>query len=85
MDLGATKHMTSHQIPFYTYKIIFKWNVYLDDDSIMEAIGMDYIIMEVVVKEVSKRVWIMEVFHIAKLQANLLSMSKLMLMSRTYI
>ena len=39
--------MTSHRTTFDTYKVIFPCNVHLSDDSVVEAIRMDSIIMGV--------------------------------------
>lgn len=53
MDSRASKHMTSHWEAFHTYEIIFKRNVYFGDNRIVEAIGMDSIVVEVVVKGIT--------------------------------
>jgi hypothetical protein len=49
MDLGVTKHMTSHGVAFDTYKVIAPSNFYLVDDNIVQAI-MGSILNEVPVK-----------------------------------
>lgn len=67
MDLKAIKYMILHMAAFHLYEVIFKCNVHLDDDSIVEAIGMSSIVMEVVVKGMAKRIQIMEVLHVPKL------------------
>lgn len=58
MDSGASNHMASCRMTFYTYKVIVAYNVYLDDDSIMETIGMGSIVVEVMVKGKIQRICI---------------------------
>jgi hypothetical protein len=50
MDSGATKHMTPHRATFDMYEVIPTRNVHMGDDSIVEAIGMGSILVEVMVK-----------------------------------
>ncbi|OAE20919.1 hypothetical protein AXG93_3256s1660 [Marchantia polymorpha subsp. ruderalis] len=50
MDSGATKHMTSHRLAFHTYEVLTSQNVHLGDDSILEAIGIGSIVVEVMVQ-----------------------------------
>ena len=50
MDSGATKHMTSHRATFDTYEVVASQNVHLGNDSIVEAIGMGSIVVEVIIK-----------------------------------
>ncbi len=50
MDSGATKHMTPHRVAFDMYEVIPTHNVHMGDDSIVEAIGMGSILVEVMVK-----------------------------------
>jgi hypothetical protein len=50
MDSGATKHMTPHRAAFDTYEVIPTRNVHMGDDSIVEAIGMGSILVQVMVK-----------------------------------
>ena len=61
---------------FDTYKVIAPCNVYLDDDSVVEMIGMDSIIFEVMEKDKIKIIHIKSVLHMPMLQANFLSGSK---------
>jgi hypothetical protein len=78
MDSGATNHMTPHRAAFDMYEVIPKRNVIMSDDSIVEAIGMGSILVEVMVKGQTKRVRIKDVLHVPKLHANLLSVSKIL-------
>ena len=71
MDSKATKHMTLHSATFDTYKVISSCNVRLDDDSVAKAIGIE-------MRGIRKKVRITYVLHVLKLQANLLSVSKLL-------
>jgi hypothetical protein len=47
MDSGTTKHMTPHKVAFDMYEVIPTRNVHMSDDSIVEAIGMGSILVEV--------------------------------------
>jgi hypothetical protein len=78
MDSGATKHMTPHRATFDMYEVIPTRNVHMGDDTIVEAIGMGSILVEVMVKGRTKRIRIKDVLHVPKLHANLLSMSKIL-------
>lgn len=50
-NLGvSTKHMTSHRAKFNMYEAISSYNVYLDDDSVVKAIGMGSIVVETIVR-----------------------------------
>jgi hypothetical protein len=51
----------------------------MGDDSIVEAIGMGSILVEVMVKRRTKRIKIKDVLLVPKLHANLLSVSKILL------
>jgi hypothetical protein len=77
MDSGATKHMTSHCLAFDTYKVLTLRSVHLGDDSILEAIGIGSIVVEVMVRGKINKIRINECLHVPKLHANLLSVSKL--------
>lgn len=77
MDSGATKHMTPNRAVFDTYEAIAPRNVHLGDDSVVEAVGVGSIVVEVLVGGRSKRIRIKNSLHVPKLQANLLSVSKL--------
>ena len=46
MNLDATKHITSYKAAFNTYEIITPRNMHLDDNSIVQAIGMGSIVVE---------------------------------------
>jgi hypothetical protein len=78
MDSGATKHMTAHRAEFDTYEVIPTRNVHMGDDSIVEAIGMGSILVQVMVKGRTKKIRIKDVFHVPKLHVNLLSVSKIL-------
>lgn len=72
------KHITSYRAAFDTYEIIAPRHAHLGNDNFMEAIGIGCIIVEMMVKGKTKRICIKDVLHMSKLQANLLSMSKLL-------
>ena len=78
MDLGASNHMTSHRVALDTYKVFSSCNVYLSYDSIMETIWVGSIVVEMMMKGKIKTICIKVVFHVPKLQTNLLSVSKLL-------
>ena len=78
MDSGATKHMTSHRTAFDTYEVISPRNVRLSDGSAAEAIGMGSIVVGVEMRGKATTIRITDVLHVPKLQANLLSVSKLL-------
>lgn len=79
MDSLAYNHIISCSATFDTYEVIDSRNVYLDDDSVVEAIRMGCIIDEIIVKDKIKIICIKNTFHVPKLQANLLSVNKLLL------
>lgn len=79
MNSEAYNHIISCSATFDTYEVIDSRNVYLDDDSVVEAIGMGCIIGEIIVKGKIKIICIKNTFHVPKLQANLLSVNKLLL------
>ena len=73
-NLGvSTKHMTSHRAKFNMYEAISSCNVYLDDDSVVEAIGMGSIVVETIVRGQINRIRIIDALHVSNLQANFLS------------
>ena len=76
MKLGASKHMTSHRAAFNTYEVIIPRNVHLDDNNVVGAIRMESIIMEAIVKGDINWIHIVNVLHLPKLHANLISVSK---------
>ena len=55
MDSGATKHMTPHRAAFDTYEVIPPRNVHLGDDSVVNAIGVGSIVVDVIVRGHSKK------------------------------
>ncbi len=66
--------MTPHRAAFDTYEVIPTRNVHMGDDSIVEAIGMGSILVEVMVKGQTKKIRIKDVLHVPKL----LSVSKIL-------
>jgi hypothetical protein len=68
--------MTPHKATFDIYEVIPTRNVHMGDDSIVEAIGIRSILVEVMVKGRTRRIRIKDVLHVPKLHANLLSVSK---------
>lgn len=70
--------MTSNGVAFDTYEVIAPSNVYLNDDNIVQAIGMGSIVNDVLVKGKIKRICIKYVLHMPKLKANLLLVSKVL-------
>lgn len=50
IDSGKSKHMTSHMTTFDIQEVLAPCNVYLGVDSIIEAIGMGSILIEVMVE-----------------------------------
>lgn len=77
MDLEATKCITSHKAAFSTYEVIATCNVHLDDESVVEAIGIASIVVKAFVRDKINRIHIKDKFHMPKLLANLLSVIKL--------
>ncbi len=70
--------MTPHRAAFDMYEVIPIHNMHMGDDSIVEAIGMGSILVEVMGKGRTKRIRIKDVLHVPKLHANLLSVSKIL-------
>src|SRR5918997_5494584 len=68
--------MTPHRVAFDTYEVITSRNVHLGDDSVVDAVGIGSIVVQVLVRGNPKRLRIKDVLHVPKLQANLLSVSK---------
>ena len=54
-------------------------NVHLSEDSVAKAIGMEFIVVGVETRGIRKRICITDVLYVPMLQANLLSVSKLLL------
>ena len=77
MDSGATKHMTPHRNAFHTYEAIAPRNVHMGNDSVVKAIGMGSIVVGATWKGRSRKITIKDALHVPMLQANLLSVSKL--------
>lgn len=77
LDSGATQHMTCHRQAFNFYESIAARKVFMGDDGMVEAVGVGSILMQVDVKGVPKPLTIKNVLHVPKLQANLLSVSKM--------
>ena len=77
MDLGASKHMTSHKATFDTYELITPCNVHFGDNSVIQTIGIRSIVVEAILEGKNNQICIKDVFHISKLHSNLLSLSKL--------
>lgn len=71
--------MTSHRTTFDMYEVITPYNVYLDDDSIVEAIGMGSIVLNSIVRGKINQIIIIDAVHLSNLQANFLLVSKLVL------
>ena len=74
--LEPIKHMILHRVTFDMYDAITLHNVHLDDNSIVKAIGMIFIIMEVMLKCKIDQICITNTFNVPKLHANLFSVSK---------
>jgi len=55
MYSGTTIHMTPHWAIFNTFEGIASQNAHLDDDSIVEASEMDSIVVDVMVKDKTKK------------------------------
>ena len=74
MDWRATKHMTSHRVIFDIYEVIYEHSMHLGDDSMVEAIEMESVVVGVETRG-KTRIHITNMLHMSKLQANLLSIS----------
>ena len=61
------------------YEVITPYNVYLDDDSIVEVIGMGSIVLNSIVRGKINQIIIIDAVHLSNLQANFLLVSKLVL------
>lgn len=77
MDLTVSKHINSYKAAFDTYEIITPYNVHLNDNNVIQAIKMDTIIVESILKGKIKHIRIKDVLHVFMLHANLLSVRKL--------
>ena len=77
MNSSVFKHMTSHKAALNTYEVITPRNVYLDDNTVVQAFGMRSIVVEAILEGKLKQICIQDVFHIFKLHVNLLSVKNL--------
>ena len=75
IDLEATQHVTSHRQAFDTYEAISNHHVFLGENGMV--VGKGSILVETQVTRQRMRITIHDVLYVAKLHANLLSMSKL--------
>ena len=50
VDSGASKHISSHKAVFDMYEVITPHNVHLDDNNIVQAIEMESIVVEALLK-----------------------------------
>lgn len=66
MDLGAIKHIISLRSTFNTYVVIILHNIHLDNDSVVKAIEIEFIVVEVVMRGKINRLHIKYVFHVPK-------------------
>ena len=73
IDSRAIKHMTSHKVAFATYNVISPHNMHLDDDRVVEAIGIGSVVVRVETRGKIHRIRITDVIQLPKLQANLLN------------
>ena len=76
MDNGFRSN-GAHDLAFDTYETFTSLTVHLEDDSILEAIGIGSIVAEVMVRGKINKIRINKYVHVPKLHANLLSVSKL--------
>lgn len=79
MYFETLKQMTFCREPLHICEVIVLCNVYLGDDNVIKVIGIGFIVVNVMVRGKIKRISIKDVFHISKLQTNLLWASKLLL------
>lgn len=69
---------TCWNLLFDTYEVIAPRNVYVDDDSVVKAIGMGSIVVGAIVRGKINQIGIKDAFHVNNFKSNLLSMNKLM-------
>ena len=62
--------MTLHKATFDMYEVITPCNVHLDENNIVQAIGMGSIIMKAIWKGKINQINMKNVLHIPKLHAN---------------
>lgn len=77
MDSEATKHMNLHRAGFDIYEVIALRKISLNDNNIIEAVGMRTIVVKAIMKDKVNGIYIKNVHHMPKLHANLLSVNKL--------
>ena len=70
MDSSASKHMTLDKATFDTYEIISPRNVHVDDNSIVQAIGMGSFVVEAFIGRKINQICIKDVLHIPKLHVS---------------
>lgn len=51
INLEASKHMTLHRVALSIYEVITSRTLYLENNSVGEAIGMGFIVVEAIVKD----------------------------------
>lgn len=54
MASGASKHMTLHRTIFHTSEVITQRNVHLDDNNMLQAIGIGSILVEAILEGKTK-------------------------------
>ena len=77
MDSCASKHSTLHKVVFDTYEVITPCNVHLDDNSVVQTIGMEFLVVEAILEDKINQICIKNVLHVSKLYANFLSVRNL--------
>ena len=63
--------MTLYRAVFYTYKVITSHNLHLGNNSVVQAIGMEFSIMEAILKGQINKICINDVLKVSKLHDNL--------------
>jgi len=66
MDLEAINHLTSRRVAFDMYKVIASRNVYLDDDSVFNAMRMRFIVIKTIVKTKINQIRMRDALHMPK-------------------
>jgi hypothetical protein len=59
------------------YEVITLRNIYLDDNSVVQAFGMESIVVEAILEDKINQICIKYVFYVPKLHANLFLVGKL--------
>lgn len=78
MNMEAMQYMTFQRVTFDTYKIIAPRNVLLGGNYAVEAIKMNLIIVEILLRDKIEKIHIKDALYVSKLQANLISKNNLM-------